>query len=157
MAQQLEVKYIRTYTEGSVARKLAPAYTLREPEVLPRVHKRKKILVRVDPVAVLGIAVAVTMLICMACGVSTLLAARQETVQMQAYVSALSAENQRLYEAYEQSYELEDVEKTALALGMIPQEQAQHIFIDAAEPVQQQMEQPGFFARIATFLAEMFA
>lgn len=157
MAQQLEVKYIRTYTEGSAARKLAPAFPLREPQVLPKVHRKKKIIVRVDPVAVLGIAVAVTMLICMACGVSTLYAARQETVQMQAYVSALSAENQRLYEDYEAGYDLENVEQTALALGMIPQERAEHITIEVAEPVQMQAEEPGFFARIATFLTELFA
>ena len=43
------------------------------------------------------------------------------------HIEHLVEENRTLEETYKASYTLSDVEKTALALGMVPAEQVEHV------------------------------
>ena len=113
MARQPDVRYIRLYTDGSAARKMevaAPVKTAKR----NRPRKQKRILVFVDPVAILGILTAVVMLIVMFTSMHMLKQARYETAQMEQYVASLQEENKLLQEEFEAGYDLETVEQTAL-------------------------------------------
>lgn len=126
MAKKSDVQYIRYYTVGSAARKLAPQVT-EQPKAAPKPRKAKRVLVFIDPVAILGIVTAVIMLTCMLVGMVQLneVWTRQAAVENQ--VQRLIRENETLQETYEAGYDLANIEKTALALGMVPAEQVEHI------------------------------
>lgn len=151
---QHQVRYIRYDTVGSAARKPVAMPSARK-AVLPKPRRQKRTVVYVDPVAVLGILVAVFMLITMTAGIVEFGAARQEALQMETYVEQLSSRNEELRQRYEDGYDLEAVEKTALALGMVPKAQAQTVTIHVEEPTQ--TETVTVWERIGTFLTGLFA
>lgn len=154
MAQRIDVQYIQFYTHGNAAPRIAPAAPI-ETMKLPKAKKRKVQRVYVDPVATLGIIVAVCMLIMMAAGVSRLQKEQQETDALERYVELLQQENEKLEAKYMSQRDLQEVEKTALALGMIPKEQAQQISIQVELP--EPPEQVSLWNRIGTFLSGLFA
>lgn len=154
MARQTEVQYIRFYTEGSVARKVAmpePMKTMR----LPRVKKQRRLTLCLDPIAIASIVMALVMTILIFTGVSQLNAARAQTEAMENYVVSLRADNAILQQSYREGYDLEEVERMAQAIGMIPKEQAQQIRIYVAEP--QPEEQLNFWQRVYAFLTGSLA
>lgn len=126
MAQKDQVKYIRYYTAGSAARELAPEQP-RKVRSAPIPRKAKKIVLHIDPVAVLGLMTAVFLLVCMIVGMVQLQETRAQKAEMTRYVQQLVEENQSLRTQYAQGYDLEEVQKTAIALGMIPAEQVTHV------------------------------
>ena len=154
MAQHPKVEYIRMYTDGSAARKLEIAAPVKKAKV-PHSKKQKKILVYVDPVALAGIAVAVIMLVVMVVSVFNLYTIQQETAALENYVNALQIENAELRAAYESDLDLGEVERTALALGMVPREEVRHVTVypEAAET----QETPGAWQQLRTFLTGLFA
>lgn len=154
MAQKLNVQYIRFYTDGSAAHKVAPVAPI-ETMKLPKVKKQKKIVLRVDPVSVAAIVMAAVMLVLMVVGVTQLRGARQDAEVMEAYANTLRQENVRLSAEYSNGYDLEQIEKTALALGLVPQEQVRHISLQA--PQIQEEETPGAWERFYIFLTGLFA
>lgn len=151
---QMKVQYIRYSTDGSAARKPLPAFAPWQAKAALKIFTQKKIRVYVDPVAILGIAVAVCMLVMMAVGMFRLQSVRQEATELQSYVTQLSAENKALENEYEGSYDMQNVEQTALALGMVPSEEIQRISVTLPETEVQQMS---FAQRIGNFLAGLFA
>ena len=155
MANRNDIQYVRFYTDGSAARKIAPSFNDFGKISQPKEKKIKRILVFVDPVALLGIAVAVCMLICMGAGIARNKAAHKQTEQMQQYVQQLNAEKDVILEDYTSGYDLQTVKQTALALGMIPREQAQRVSLEVTVPVQEQTVT--LWARIGTFLAGLLA
>ena len=151
------VQYVQFPTEGSSARKVMPALrtklaTLPTPQ--PKSKKRK--VVYVDPVATLGIVVAVAMLIVMCFGVVQLMVERHETKVMEEYLVTLSQRNNALEAEYTAGYNLQEVERTALALGMVPQEQVPHRVIHVVDPAQQ-ANSISLWQRIGTVLSGLFA
>ena len=156
MARHVDVRYINYYTNGSAAQKVAKAEPLKMLK-LPKVrkHSRRRIVLHIDPIATAGIILSAVMLICMAVGVAQLKAAQQNTATMQAYVETLRQENRELSYSYEGGYDLAEVEKTALALGLVPQDQVKRISLQV--PNAQQVEEPGAWERICTFLTGLFA
>lgn len=155
MANRPAIQYVQFYTDGSAARKLAPERSAPK-TTLPKPRRQKRKVVYVDPVAILGIVVAVCMLITMTAGVAQYMAIREETAQMEQYLEQLKLENADLSTQYAAGYDLENVEKTALALGMIPAEQAAHVPLPAT--VQEPEAQPQtLWERIGTFLTGLFA
>lgn len=155
MARQPDVRYIRLYTDGSAARKMELATPSKSVKANHRPKKQKKILVFVDPVAILGIITAVVMLVVMFTGMHMLKQARYETKQMEQYVASLQEENKLLQAEFEAGYDLETVEQTALALGMVPVDQVEHIKISVEVP--KEAEQPDTWDQIYTFLTGLFA
>ena len=149
-----QVQYIRFDTVGSAARKPVPVSSAKK-AVLPKPRKQKRKVVYVDPVAILGILVAVFMLIMMTAGIVEFLAVRQEAAQMEQYVSQLSSRNEELNREYESGYDLEAVERTALALGMVPKDQVETITIHVE--LSQEMETVTLWEWIGTFLTGLFA
>ena len=155
MAQRRPIEYVQFYTVGTAAKKVEVAKPkLAEPVFLPPItHKRKKVYV--DPVPVIGMLVAVCMLFTMLIGVNHLRQVRQDTEAMEQYVLHLQQVNDEKQELYHNSYSLEEIEKTAIALGMVPADQVLHQIIDVSEPPAQ--EEPSLFDSVGTFLSGLFA
>ena len=154
MARQLDVQYVRFYTDGSAARKVATVEPLKQMK-MPKTKKQKRIVFHIDPIATMGIVVSVFMLILMAVGVSQLSNAQQRVDTMQTYVDQLETENASLSATYAESYDLQKVEETALALGMVPRDQVQRVSIRV--PMVEVEETPGAWDRFYTFLTSLFA
>lgn len=153
MARKTEIQYIRLYTDGSAARKLEPVTPWKTAR-LPKVNRQKRITLRIDPVATVGIVVAVVMLILMAVGVGQLRAAQQQATVMEQYVDTLRNNNQVLQDTYD-AIDLEEIEHMALALGMVPEDQVRHVTMKV--PAAQTVEEPGAWESVWTFLAGLFA
>ena len=155
MAEKTKIQYISFYSAGSVARKYdltKPVYEqprYPEPEVQPQ--PRRRIVVRVDPLAVCSIVVSVMMLVLMLAGVFQLYNSWQQEQALTAYVQQLAEQNQVLEETYRSSYDLEQIEKEALALGFVPVDQVQHITMQVSRPVEASVEQTPWDALVAFF------
>ena len=154
MAQHPKVEYIRMYTDGSAARKLEIAAPVKHAKA-PRARKLKKILVYVDPVALAGIAVAVIMLVVMMASAVNLYSLQMETAVLENYVNDLQVENAELRAQYESDLNLNEIERTALALGMVPREEVRHVTVrlEAVETG----ETPDVWQQFRTFLTGLFA
>lgn len=156
MARKYDIMYVNFYTDGSAARKLAPAFPESRPKQKPRTRTQKKIVIHVDPVSICSFMVAAVLLVMMAVGVNQFQNARQEAENMEQYVQTLAAENEALAQQYAGEVDLENVEKTALALGMVPKAEAQTVSIQLSS-TQQQPVQPSFWEQIAAYLTNLFA
>ena len=156
MAQGTTVQYVQFYTSGSAARKFEPTVQL-QPLARPKPKKQKKIIVRIDPVAMLGIAVAAVMLILMICGINRLCATQNETAIMNSYVQQLRTEKQELQAKYTAGYDIGEVEQMALALGMVQVDQVQQVGVHLSVPQQPQAQKASLWDGITTFLAGIFA
>ena len=156
MARNADICYIRFYTDGSAAKKIAPAVPAApKPAVATRTHKKKRIKIYVDPVAVLGIVVSVVMLFCIFAGISGLEQAQARCAAMEQKVADLTIENARLEKDYAEGYDLQSIGAEARALGMVPQSNVEHISISViTEPGVQRTQA---ISRFVTMLADLFA
>ena len=155
MAKRPDVEYIRFYTNGSAA--LKPEPVAQEDVFFTKApQKIKRIKIFVDPVAILSIFVALCMLITVVAGFVRLKQANDKVAVMQAYVDQLEAEHAVLTHRYESGYDLDAVRRTALALDMIPAEEAPHITI-AIPPEAEPVTNPTLWERLGTFLTGLFA
>ena len=126
MAVNSDVHYVRYYTAGSAARELAPK-TPQRAKPAQKVRKPRKAIVYIDPVAIIGVVTAIIMVAVMILGVVQLNQLKEEASAMQSYVLDLKAENAQMTTQYQEGYNLEEVEKTAIALGMVPVDQVTHV------------------------------
>lgn len=153
MARQPDIQYVSFSTEGSAARKMAPVSPWKIAK-LPNIRKNKKIVLHIDPVAILGIATAMIMLVMMIVGVVQLNQVQQEAAVMEAYVDTLRDDNTQLMTAYQSGYDLQEVETMALALGMVPNTQVRTVQVDV--PVVEE-EPAGALEQVWVFLTGLFA
>lgn len=158
MANKYGIQYVSFYTQGSSAKKIAPVR--QAPKViLPEPKKQKRRVIYVDPIAILSIAVAVSLFIMMAVGLSVLHEEQLQTAQMEQYADRLQAENTILMDDFNAKFDPVEVEHTALALGMKPQSQVPQTVIYV--PAQPQPEPAGqsttFLTYIGMFIADLFA
>ena len=73
---------------------------------------------------------------------------------MSSYVQELRAENKALRAEFEAGFNLEEVNHTAQALGMVSKDQVRHVNLQ----VQQEAQQPvGAWERMVMFLTGLFA
>ena len=126
MAINSDVHYVRYYTAGSAARELAPQIPQRT-KAAQKARKPRKSIIYIDPVAIIGVVTAIIMVAVMILGVMQLNQLKEEASAMQNYVLDLKAENTEMTTKYQEGYDLEAVEKTAIALGMVPADQVTHI------------------------------
>ena len=154
MAQRTDIRYIQFYTDGSAARKIAPVAPLKTIK-LPKVKKQKRVTLYVDPVAVLSIGMAILMTVLIAVGMVQLNNARSEMQTMSTYVDTLREENAQLQQNFADGYDLEQIERTAHALGLVPVDQVRHVSITL--PQIEQTVEPTSWERFTTFLAGLFA
>ena len=155
MARYPEIQYIRFQTDGNAARKVevaAPIKTLRLPRA--KAQLKPKVL-RIDPLALTAILMVIVMASLMFVGVAQLNAAQQQTIAMQTHVKALESKNETLRSNFEKDCDLDEIERTAMALGMVPAEQVTHISVRV--PQQTIPQQPGAWERITMFLTGLFA
>lgn len=154
MARRPDVQYVRYYTDGSAARQLEPKTPRRKPQ-LPKVKQQPKQVLYIQPMAIAGVLLSVVMLVMMITGSVQLYHAQQEKQAMEEYVRQLSRENIIQRAEYEEGLDLETIEKSALALGMIPETEAKKITISI--PVMEIVEEPGFWEKTVLFLEGLFA
>ena len=159
MAEKTKIQYVSYYSVGSAARKVdltRPIYEPAYPELETQPQRKRRIVVKVDPLALCSILVSVVMLVLMVAGVFQLYGAWQQEQALAAYVQELSAKNAELEQTYRDGYDLEQIEREALALGLVPVDQVQHITMRVEMPVQQQ-EELTFWQELTAFFDGLFA
>ena len=154
MARRPDVQYIRYYTDGSAARQLE-LKPQKKKRPLPKVKKQPQHVLYIQPMAIVGILLSAVMLVMMITGSLELYHAKNEKEAMAKYVQKLSSQNMEDRAEYEESLDMETIEKSALAMGMIPQEQAKQITISI--PMPEIQEEPGFWDKTILFLEGLFA
>ena len=157
MAYKNGIQYVNFYTHGSAAKKIVPVHHAPK-ATLPKPKKRKRKVIYIDPVATVGIMVAICMTIMMFVGLSQLKKERQQAQVMESYVVHLDAQHQKLTEQYNAAFDLQDVERTALALGMKPQSQVPQTVIHMpAEEMPAVPQKITLLTQIGTILSGLFA
>lgn len=157
MIQKPKIQYVgQFYVHGSEAQVLERKKERRRAKTklpLARIERIEKIYV--DPVALVGILVAFVMLFTMVAGVLRLQDDWAEYTQMSAYVSELKKENAELTKTYRDGYDLEEIRKRALALGLVPVEDTDtmtiHVTVPTPEP------EPTLWENIVWFWEGLFA
>ena len=136
MNQKPKIQYVgQFYVHGSEARQIQQPEPKPQPRtILPltRIQAIEKIYV--DPVALIGIAVAVVMLVTMVLGAVQIKRDWDQYERVSAYVSELKRENARMNHAYRASYDLEDIKTKALAMGMVPKSELQTMTVSVTVP-----------------------
>ena len=155
MARQTEVRYVSTYMIGSAAYQLEPVRKTKKVK-LPKVRKAKRIVVRIDPLTILGFAVAAVMLVSMMVGMIRLNAAQQEAAQLMSYIETLKEENAALEKEYREGFDLAEIERYAEAMGLIPVGEAEQIYIQLQEPPVEPQETTAW-EEFCMFLTGLFA
>lgn len=157
MAQKPEIQYIgQFYIYGSEAKKLAEKKEQKKAKTqLPvqRVERVRKVYV--DPLAIASLCVAAVMLVTMVMGALSLQGAWEDLEIARQRVYELQNDNLVLASEYRSGYNLSEVRSAALALGMIPAEEAQLMHINVSVPVQQ--PEPTLLDDIVWFLEGLFA
>ena len=149
-------RYIQFYTPGSAAVKVE----IQEEHKwapLPEPKAAKPVVLQVDPVAILGFVVAVTMLILMAFGITQLNNTRREVATLEHYVAQLTAENTQLQQTYREGYDLDDIKLKALDMGMVPVEQIPQTQIYITMPPVEPVENTTVWEQVTAFLTGLFA
>lgn len=156
MAPKHDILYVNFYTDGSAAKKIAPAFPASQPRKKPVAQRRKKTVVYLDPVAVCSLIVAGVLLIMMAVGLTQLQAAQADAASMESYLDELNTEKTRLQAEFDSQVDLESVEKTALAMGMVPKDQVTTVQIRVDEAPE---ETPAItiWDRMTAILTNLFA
>lgn len=157
MAQKPEIQYIgQFYVHGSEARKLAEKKEQKKAKTELPLHRFERVRkVYVDPLAICSILIAAVMLVSMVMGALSLQSAWQELGTAQQYVYELQTTNRVLTEQYRAGYDLDEVRSAALALGMIPIEEAQVMPLHVTVPVQE--PEPDWLDDLVWFLEGLFA
>ena len=157
MNQKPKIQYVgQFYVHGSEARQLQMQEQKRQAKTrLPLLRLQAIEKIYVDPVALVGIAVAVVMLVTMVLGAVQLKRDWDQYERVSAYVSELKRENARMSHAYHSSYDLEDIKSKALAMGMVPKSQLQTMTVSVTVP--QQEAEPTRIEEIKMFLEGLFA
>ena len=118
-------------------------------------RKEKKTVIAIDPVAIGGIVVAVAMLVLLLVGFVRLQDARAEVLALENYVTALEQKNEELQDTYAAGYDLAEIEKIALAMGLVPSSQVEHLTIEVMIP--QEATEPTAWESFYAFLTGLFA
>ncbi len=157
MALQPDIQYVSFYMDGSTAKKMERQAVGSARAPRPRYHKTKRRVVRVDPVAIAGIAVAMVMLVAMLAGVVQYGNCLQRSQQMDQYIQQLQLQNGQLQQTYRDGYDLDEIRDIADALGMVPADTVEEIPIQVQVPQPEEPRELSFWENAAKFLAGLFA
>lgn len=137
MARRNNERYVRYYTFGSTAAKLDKA---ERKAALPEYKTNKKREpIAVDPVSLLGNAVAIVLALLMLVGMLQVAGTTAQVRELQTQVTALEMEQQMLREQYASGYDLEEVRVAAESMGMVPADEAVRVSVKVpAEPMEVQ-------------------
>ena len=156
MAQKHDILYVNFYTDGSAAKNMAPAFPITQPKKKATSKRHKKHVIYIDPVAVGSLIVAAVLLVMMAVGLTNLQNAQAEAQQMENYLSQLNQENIRIQEEFDSQVDLETVEKTALAMGMVPKDQVTTVPIQVDEIHLEAPAEETVWEKMYTVLTNLF-
>ena len=157
MAQKPEIQYVgQFYVHGSEAKKLAQKTEQKKAKTeLPKHRFERVRKIHVDVLAVSSLIVAVVLMITMVAGTLAMQTAWQELDTARQYVYELENRNAVLTAQYRSGYDLEEVRSAAVALGMIPVEEAQVMKLQVTVPRIQ--PEPTLMEEIRWFLEGLFA
>ena len=128
MARKTTERYVRYYTFGSTAVKLDRRERKAALPEYKTPEKRKPIAV--DPIALVGSAVAVLLAVLMLVGFAQVAHTSAKVQKLQTQVMTLELEQEQLRQKYESGYDLEEVRVAAESTGMIPAEDAIHVRVE---------------------------
>ena len=154
MARNFNDRYVRFYTFGSTAVKVAnPRRTASLPKYkTPR--KRKPI--PFDPVAFAGSVVAVLLAVLMIVGFVQVAATTAQVRQLETELIGLEQQEQMLLETYYSSFDLEEIRIAAESMGMVSTDEAVHVQVRL--PAQtMEIQQLGWWDTMLTNLRQFFA
>ena len=136
MNRKPEIQYVgQFYIHGSEARVLAPEKEQKKPKTrLPLQYLEKIEKIYIDPVALVGITVALFMLVVMVLGVVQMQDAWKEYDRMERKLETLQTQNMELKQQYRSSYDLDDIREKAVAIGMVPISEVQTISVMVTHP-----------------------
>ena len=136
MTEKPKIQYIgQFYVPGSEAQVLAPKKKKKKAKTKLPIAKQEQVkAIYIDPVALIGITVAVVMLAVMVVGALQLRSDWAQYEQMSNYVAQLNRDNAELERTYRDGYDLEDIRDKALALGMVPVEEVPSRTISQPKP-----------------------
>lgn len=158
MTRQPQIMYINSYVSGSVAYKMDTAPVRKKKKVVSsRSRRMKRKVIAIDPVAIGGIVVSLALLVLMIVGFSKVQNARNEINVLEHYLASLQTQNVQLRDEYQAGYDLEEIERIALAMGMVPAQQVQQIPVSVVEPEQVQTQQMSVWDSFFAFLTGLFA
>lgn len=157
MARKVDIEYIRYYSIGSEARQLELKPQRRKSARPVRAPQpARQTVIAFDPLIVMGTLCAIFMLIMMVAGAVKLGSVKQKEQQMESYLMQLQHQNAQLEDTYEEVIDLQEIEKQALALGLVPKDQVTQIPIQVVIPAQTQPE-TGWWDGVIAFLTGLFA
>ena len=162
MAQKAEIQYVHHYyTAGTAAEKVAQKAASKEHKKKPLplfeppvLEPDQKINLVVDPLSLVTMVAAAVLVVMMVASLFQYSAAHQRQVALQEYVYILNDENIRLEQKYKAGLDLEEIRVQALALGMIPAEEATTISISGSIPVPE--AEPTLGERLGLFMSGLF-
>ena len=138
MERKPDIQYVgQFYVHGSEALEFAVQHGKHAKSKLPLSRRRQVQKIYVDPIALLGIVVAVVMLVVMVVGAIQINTAWNEYESMATYLEELKRENAVLEHGYRSGFDLDDIAQKAQALGMIPIEEAKTIAVTVTMPLEQ--------------------
>lgn len=152
------IEYIQKYYSYGSEAKVIEFKPLRQESQKPAVPKREKepvTTVCIDPIAFCGMMVAVVMVVVLLAGILQFSAVSQDHEILENYVMQLREEKILQQHQYKAGYDLDEIEVTARALGMIPIGEAETISLRVEVPARQ--EDPGFFENVIWFFSGLFA
>ena len=157
MAAKPEIQYVgQFYVYGSEAKKLEPKrQEQRKKAVRPQAQAEQVKVISIDPVALIGLAVAVVMLVCLVVSALQIVDTWKEFDTVSKYMAQLKQENAALEHEYANGYDIVEVEAAALALGMIPATEANTIILSVSVP--QPEPEPSVWAEFVWFMEGLFA
>ena len=152
------IEYIQKfYSYGSEAKviEFQPVNPDPEKPVVPKRQKEPVTTICIDPIAFCSIMVAVVMVLVVLAGVIQYGVISRDHAVMENYVTNLREDHILLQHQYNASYDLQKVDDTARALGMIPVSEVQTMSIRVEVPVRP--EEPGFFDNLIWFFSGLLA
>lgn len=156
MARQPEIRYINAYVSGTAAYQMEAAPVRKKKRVsLPKMRREKKTVIAIDPFAVCGIVVAAVMMVLLLVGFVRLQDARADVLAMENYVTSLEQKNAELQDTYSSGYDLEEIERIALAMGLVPSNQVPQLSIEVVIP--HEPAEPTAWESFCAFLTGLFA
>ncbi len=158
MAQKPEIQYIgQFYIHGSEAKVLELQQKKAEKQAkaqLPTGQVQRTRRIQIDWLALCSMVLATVFLVSMVAGTLSMQAAWKELEIARQYVTELEVKNEKLLKQYQESYDLEEVHREALSMGMIPAEEAKTMKIRVTLP--QPEPEPSLLDEIAWAFSHLF-
>ena len=113
------------------------------------------ITIKFDPLAVMGTIVAMVMIVCVMIGCVQVNRVNEQIAQTEVLLSGLKAEYSILQNEYEHGYDIEEIRTAALAMGMIPRDQAEHVTVNVSLP--EEIPELTWWENLVHDIQELFA